>query len=321
MPVTKFLGGVLVMAIWGVNFAIIDIGLRSFDPYLMASLRFLLAALPAVFFFKRPQVPWRYIVLYGLFFGIGQFGLLFAGMNAGFSAGLASVVMQLQAFWTIGFAAAMMGERIAPRQLIGVTVAGAGMLLTAGVTDGSVTAVGALLVVGASISWAMANMVVKKAQPGDALAFTVWASLIPPVPLFLVSLGVNGWNSITHDVTHMDWEAIGSLAYMVYPSVLFGFSLWGHLLRNYKTSRVAPMTLLVPIFGMGASVLMLGEPLGPLKSVAIVLVILGLTINQFDVVGRVRTRLSAGRIAAVQVPTTEGDLPGGERAADPTEVS
>jgi O-acetylserine/cysteine efflux transporter len=306
LPVTKFLGGVLVMAIWGVNFAIIDIGLRSFDPYLMASLRFLLAAIPAVFFFKRPQVPWRYIALYGLFFGIGQFGLLFAGMHAGFSAGLASVVMQLQAFWTIGFAAALMGERIAARQLVGVTVAGIGMLLTAGVTDGSVTAVGALLVVGASISWAMANMVVKKAQPSDALAFTVWASLIPPVPLFLVSLGVNGWNSVTHSITHMGWTAIGCLAYMVYPSVLFGFSLWGHLLRSYKTSRVAPMTLLVPIFGMGASMLMLGEPLGTLKAVAILLVILGLVINQFDVVGRVRTRRAARRTVKVGVEAKAG---------------
>lgn len=189
MPLSKFLGAVLVMVIWGVNFAIIDIGLRSFDPYLLASLRFLLAAVPAVFFFKRPNVPWRYLLLYGLFFGIGQFGLLFAGMDLGFSAGLASVVMQLQAFWTIGLAAGLMGERVSPRFLVGFVVAGVGMGLVAAVTDGSVTAAGTVMVVGASLSWAVANLIIKKAQPENALAFTVWASLVPPVPMFLLSLG------------------------------------------------------------------------------------------------------------------------------------
>lgn len=291
MPLSKFLGAVLVMAIWGVNFAIIDIGLRSFDPYLLASLRFLLAAVPAVFFFKRPAVPWRYIVLYGLFFGIGQFGLLFAGMHLGFSAGLASVVMQLQAFWTIGLAAVLMREKLVPRHLIGVAVAAVGMGLIASVHDGSVTAAGAVLVVGGSLSWAAANLVIKKAQPSDALAFTVWASLIPPVPMFLISLAGGGWETVERSFTTMGWTGLGSLLYMVYPTILFGFALWGHLLRTYRTSRVAPLTLLVPIFGMASSVLLLDEPLGPLKATAITLVILGLVLNQFDILGKVRARL------------------------------
>ncbi|MFE0192047.1 EamA family transporter [Streptomyces sp. NPDC059008] len=307
MPISKFLGGVLVMVIWGVNFAIIDIGLRSFDPYLLASLRFLLAALPAVFFFKRPQVPWRYIALYGLFFGIGQFGLLFAGMHFGFSAGLASVVMQLQAFWTIGLAAAMLRERVVPRQLTGVVVAAVGIALIIGITDGSVTAVGAVLVIGASLSWAAANIVIKKAHPTDALAFTVWASLIPPIPMFLLSLGVNGWGSITHSFENMGWVGLGSLAYMVYPTILFGFTLWGHLLRNYKTSHVAPLSLLVPVFGMASSMLLLGEPLGPLKAAAIVLVILGLVINQFDLVGRLKRRRQAAPAAPAPAEVAGGD--------------
>ncbi|MCQ4041494.1 EamA family transporter [Streptantibioticus rubrisoli] len=305
MPPLKLLGGVLVMAIWGVNFATTDIGLKSFDPYLLASLRFVLAALPWAFVFKRPQVPWRYIVLYGLFFGVGQFGLLFAGMHLGFSAGLASTVMQLQAFWTIGFAAAMLGERIIPRQLLGVAVAAVGVALVAGVKDGSVTAIGTVLVVGASISWALANIVIKKAQPGDALAFTVWASLIPPVPLFLISLGMGGWHTVVQSFTGMTWGAVGSLAFMVYPSMLFGFSLWGYLLRNYRTSRVAPLTLLVPIFGMASSVLLLGERLGALKVAAIVLVLLGLGVNQFDPLGRLQARWA--RRKAIPIPDEVSD--------------
>ncbi|MFD9813577.1 EamA family transporter [Streptomyces sp. NPDC059080] len=316
MPLSKFLGAVLVMVIWGVNFAIIDIGLRSFDPYLLASLRFLLAAVPAVFFFKRPNVPWRYLLLYGLFFGIGQFGLLFAGMDLGFSAGLASVVMQLQAFWTIGLAAGLMGERVSPRFLVGFVVAGGGMGLVAAVTDGSVTAAGTVMVVGASLSWAVANLIIKKAQPENALAFTVWASLVPPVPMFLLSLGLGGWGTVEHSFTTMGWTGLGSLLYMVYPTILFGFALWGHLLRTYRTSRVAPLTLLVPIFGMASSMLLLGEPLGAMKATAITLVILGLVLNQFDVIGKVRARWALRHPGPVP-----SDVPGGEKPADATKAS
>ncbi|MGW1835342.1 EamA family transporter [Streptomyces sp. NPDC002067] len=315
MPLSTFLGAVLVMVIWGTNFTVIDIGLRSFDPYLLASLRFLLAAVPAVFFIKRPNVPWRPLLLYGLFFGIGQFGLLFAGMDLGFSAGLASVVMQLQAFWTIGLAAGLLGERVSPRFLVGFAVAAGGMALVAAVTDGSVTAAGTVLVVGASLCWGIANLIIKKARPDNALAFTVWASLVPPVPLFLMSLGLSGWGTVEHSFTTMGWTGLGSLLYMVYPAILFGFALWGHLLRTYRTSRVAPLTLLVPIFGMASSVLFLGEPLGALKATAITLVVLGLVLNQFDVIGKVRAR---------RAPRNPGPVPAGvpcaEVTAEPTKA-
>src|SRR5215213_7853569 len=158
MPVAHLLLGVLVMALWGFNFVVIKVGLDSFDPFLLAALRFLLSCLPWVLLFRRPKLPFRYVALYGAFFGIGQFGLLFAGIHAGFSAGLASVVMQLQLFWTIGFAALLLGERVTGRQLVGIGVAAAGMAMIGGISDGSVTLVGALLVVAASSSWAMANI-------------------------------------------------------------------------------------------------------------------------------------------------------------------
>lgn len=280
MPLPTLCLGVLVMAIWGVNFPIVDVGLRSFDPFLLAALRFALAAFPGVFFLKRPSVRWHYVGLYGLCFGVGQFGLLFAGLKLGFSAGLASLVMQLQVFWTMGFARVVMGERVLPRQFIGLAVSTAGMALVASVTDGSVNAAGGLLVVGGSLSWGLANIVVKKAQPEDAFAFTAWASLVPPVPLLLISIAANGWGSAAASFGQAGWPTYGALAFMVYPALIFGFSVWGRLLRTYPTSSVAPLTLLVPVFGMAGSVAILGEHLGAVKISAIGIVFLGLIINQ-----------------------------------------
>ncbi|WBB96662.1 MULTISPECIES: EamA family transporter [unclassified Solwaraspora] len=273
--------GVLVTAVWGFNFVVIRVGLDSFDPYLLATLRFAFCCLPAIFFFRRPRVPIRYLVAYGLVLGVFQFGLLFAGIDAGLSAGLASIVLQLQVFFTIGFASLVLRERVKPVQGVGMALAAAGMVLIAtAVTDGSATVTGVLLVTAAAASWGAANIIAKRAATDDILGFIVWSSLIPPVPLFLLTLLLSGPESVVDSLRDISWTAAASVLYLVYPTTLFGYAVWNWLLRRHTAALVAPLTLLVPLFGMGSSVLVLGEQLTATKLIAGAMVVLGLVVTQ-----------------------------------------
>jgi len=269
---------VIVTALWGINFSIIKIGLGAFDPFLLASLRFVFCALPWIFVFKRPQVPFSFVFWYGLVLGVMQFGMLFLAIRLGLSAGLASVVLQLQVFFTIGFSALTMGERITPRQLSGMLLAFAGVLVVTQTTDsGNVLAIA--LVVGAAASWGIANIIVKRSGASDMLGFTVWSSLVPPIPLLGFALLVNGPEHVAADLAQVHWRGLAAVLYLVYPTTLFGYSAWNYLLRKYRTSLVAPLTLLVPIFGMFASMLIFDEALTARKLLAAGLVLGGLLIN------------------------------------------
>ncbi|WP_246793032.1 EamA family transporter [Burkholderia perseverans] len=286
----------LVTALWGINFSVIKIGLGSFDPFLLAALRFVFCALPWVLVFKRPTVPFKYVFWYGLILGALQFGLLFLGIREGLTAGLASVVLQLQVFFTICFGAIALRERVKVRQLAGMVLAFIGVVAIAKVGGGASNLLAVLLVVGAAASWGVANIIVKKSGATDMLGFMVWSSLVPPLPLFAVALAVNGPAHVAADLRNIGWSGAGAVAYLVYPTTLFGYSIWNILLRKYKTSLVAPLTLLVPIFGMLSSMVIFHEELTVTKVVAVVFVIAGLLINLFG--------LPFGRRAAAAAPQT-----------------
>jgi len=276
---------VLVTIIWGLNFSVIKIGLGSFDPFLLAALRFALCALPWIFIFKRPAVHFKYVFWYGLINGAVQFGFLFLGIHEGLSPGLASVVLQLHVFFTIGIGAMVLKDQVRARQLVGMVVAFAGVAAIAeGGTAGTLVAV--LLVVAAAAAWAVANIITKVSGVKDVLGFMVWSSLIPPLPLLALSLLVSGPRQVAHDLGNFTWGGAAVLLYLVYPTTLFGFSVWNHLLRSYKTSLVAPLTLLVPVFGMLSSMWLFHEDLTVRKTAAVALVIAGLLINIYGFPGR-----------------------------------
>ncbi|MEV8515108.1 EamA family transporter [Dactylosporangium sp. NPDC051484] len=291
MPLRSLLLGLSVTVIWGFNFSFIKVAEDGFHPFLLATLRFVLTVIPAIFFFPRPKVPFKLVLAYGFVFGALQFGLLFAGIAAGLSAGLSSVVLQLQVFFTILLGVLLMKEHIKPWQIAGVVLGFSGVAVTGLVQDGSVTIAGLLLVAGAGLSWGLANVIVKKAKPADPVGFMVWASTVPVVPLAIVTVLVEGTDSVRTSFSHLSWGIAGAVLYLVYPTTLFGYSVWNGLLRRYPTSLVAPLTLLVPFFGMAGSMLIFGEELTVLKVLAACLMILGLCVNQF-----------AGRFGAKPAP-------------------
>ncbi|MEU9466345.1 EamA family transporter [Streptomyces avermitilis] len=256
---------VLVAAVWGVNFTVIEVGLAHFPPLLFSALRFLAAALPAVFFVGRPKVAWKWIVAVGLVLGVAKFGLLFIGMDAGMPAGLSSLVLQIQAVFTALIALAVLGERPTGIRLAGMAVALCGVGLAA-VDEGTGGPLGAFaLVIGAAVCWGASNVLTRKASPPDPLNFMVWVSTVPVVPLLGLSLLTEGPSADLHALGSLDWQGAGVILYVAWITTVFGFGAWGWLLHRHPASTVAPFSLLVPVFGMSSAALFLGEPIGPLR--------------------------------------------------------
>ncbi|MFI7678437.1 EamA family transporter [Actinophytocola sp. NPDC049390] len=259
-------------AVWGLNFVVIDVGLAHFPPLLFCALRFLVAAVPAIFFLRSPGVPWRWVALVALTLGIGQFGLLFSGMAAGMPPGLSSLVLQAQAPFTLLFAVLLLKERLTRGRLAGMAVALGGIALIA-VDLGATSPVGAfLLLLGAAAMWGVGNVVVRHARPPDMSRFMVWVSALAALPLFGMSAVVeDAW----HTLPTVPWSAVGAVLYVGLLATVAGFGVWGYLIRTYSASAIAPFSLLVPVFGMAAAAVLTGERVTPAQVVAGVLVLSG----------------------------------------------
>ncbi|WP_420474111.1 EamA family transporter [Noviherbaspirillum sp. ST9] len=271
----------IVVLIWGFNFVVIKLGLQGLPPILFTALRFACAALPMAFFIRRPDVPLRLLGGYAAFQFALQFTLLFSGMQAGFPPGLASLVVQLQAFFTIGLAILMLGERPHLPQIAGALIAFAGMGLVALHLEARATLIGFLMVIAAGFSWGVGNIFTKRIGKADALALVVWGSLLAAPPLLLASLALEGLEAIAAALQGMNWLSGGAILFQAYPTTILGFGIWAMLMRKYPTATVAPFTLLVPVAGMLSAAWVLGEPLQWWKIAAGMLVLTGLALNQF----------------------------------------
>lgn len=279
LPFTHALLALAVVAIWGTNFVVIRVALDSLPPLLFATLRFCLAFIPAAFFIRRPKVAWKWLALYGGLIGFGQFGLLYIAMNGHISPGLASLVVQSQVFFTIGLAMYFNGERVQPFQLLALFVATSGMAVILLHTDGGTTPLGLGLVIIAAMSWALGNHCAKASGASDMLGFVIWASLFSVPPLFLGSLAFEGPGAMIEGIAHARAGTWAAVAWQSFGNTLFGYAVWGWLLSRHPAATISPMALLVPVFGMGASALLLHEGLPLWKLLAAALVMGGLAIN------------------------------------------
>ena len=274
-----FLLAIALTAVWGSNFVVVPYALEHIPPLLFATLRFALALVPAMFFIARPACSWRNLGLYGVLIGVGQFGLLYIAMKGHISPGLASLVVQTQVFFTVGLSVLIRGERVRGYQWGALLLAAAGLGVILTHTGGVTTPLGVALMLVAAACWAGGNITATQAGPVNILSYVVWASAFAVPPLFLLSLVFEGWDAISTGVRDADagtWLVVG---WQAWGNTLFGYVTWGWLLARYPAATVAPMALLVPVFGMSSSALLLGEPLPAWKLVAALLIMLGLTIN------------------------------------------
>lgn len=279
MRFSHFLFALLVVAIWGFNFVVIKIGLKEITPLTLCFVRFFLASIPAVFLVKKPAAPMKMIICYGLLMFAIQFALLFTGMRLGMTAGLASLLLQTQVFFTILFAVVFMGEKPSIWQICGALISFVGIAIVGLNVGGNYSVPGFFLVIAAAVSWGAGNIVSKKIGRVNMFSLVVWGSLVSWPPLLLMAVMLDGSDKIIYELQNLSWLSLGSVAYIVYLSTLFGFVGWSWLLSRYPVTTIAPFTLLVPIFGMLSSFLVLGEDLQFWKILAALLVIFGLCIN------------------------------------------
>ena len=268
-----------VVAVWGTNFAVIGDTLKTLPPLLFATLRFGAVVFPLILFVKRPAASWRLLALYGIAIGVGQFGLLFLAIKGHIAAGLASLIVQTQAVFTIAIAMLTTGERLKPLQWPALALALAGLAVVMAHTGGEVSIAGIGLVLGAALAWSVGNTVQRAAGPVDMLGFITWSSLFAVPPLAALALAVEGWPAIRAGLaaaTPGTWVAV---AWQAVGNSLFGYGAWGWLLARYPASSVAPTSLLVPVFGMASTAIFLDEALPTWKLMAAALIIAGLALN------------------------------------------
>lgn len=275
---------VAVAAVWGFNFVPIRWALDAVPPFALAATRFALASVPMVLFVRRPAAPMRLVIAYGLLIGVGQFGLLFLAISLGMSAGLTSIMAQLQVFFTIGLAAWWLGDRGSLGQLAGAVLAGAGIALLIGerLADGATAPLlPLLLVIAAAGLWGVANIIARhvgRTYHVDGFSLVVWSSLASPIPLALMSYFLEGGLAPLGKLANAGWLAWASIVFIVIGATLWGFATWNQMLRRYTAAAVTPFALLVPIAGIASAALLLGERFTVLELVAGLIILAGLAV-------------------------------------------
>ncbi|MBB5018112.1 O-acetylserine/cysteine efflux transporter [Chitinivorax tropicus] len=295
MPIRDIALALIIVTIWGFNFVVIKWGLHGVPPLLLCALRFLAVVFPAIFLVKRPKVPWQDVALYGVTWAVVQFGFLFSALHVGMPAGLASVVLQCQAFFTLLFAAVWVNERWRPSQLLGLLVATGGLWLIGSAHGQAMSLMGFVLTICGAAGWGLSNVVVRRMTQRvanvDMLGFVVWASLLPMLVFTALSLALEGVGPVMHALTNLDGTSIFSVLYLAYAATVVGYGLWTGLLKRHPANSVAPFSLLVPWVGLLSASLLLDEQLNPQQWAGSLLLMSGLIMNVFG--SRVMTWMRA----------------------------
>ena len=289
MSVKDMLLALCVVVAWGVNFVVIKLGLQGMPPFLLAGLRFTLVAFPAIFFVRRPPIPLRWLVVYGMTISFGQFAFLFLAIKLGMPAGLASLVLQAQAFFTLLLGALLLAERLRWNHIVGIIIATLGMFLLAtagmeGQTSAGITLTTMMLTLSAALSWGLGNItnkIIMRNRSVPIMSLVVWSALVPIVPFFACSLLFDGQAAIVYSLLHIGLQTVLALFYLAFVATIVGYAIWGNLLSRYETWRVAPLSLLVPVVGIVTAALVLDEHLSGQQMLGAVVIILGLLVNVF----------------------------------------
>ncbi|CAM5788869.1 EamA family transporter [Cellulomonas persica] len=310
---------IVVAIAWGLNFPAIHLTLEQFPPFLAVALRFSMLAIPTLLLVPRPSAPWRWVLLYGTGFGVLQFVFLYRAIDVGMPTGLASLVLQSSAPFTVVLAAALLRERVSRRQALGVLVAVIGL---AGIAshraglDGGTTLVPVLLTLCGGLGWSIGNLGNRRAMqaaPGEPLRLMLWMSVIPPLPLLALSLTLEGPTRIAASFDGLTsptgLAAIGGLAFTVLVGTLGGSGLWTSLMSRYPAGVVAPFSMLVPVIGIGSSWLLLREPTEPVELVWGALVVGGVLLGSIAPRRARQSAFGTGTTSAVAIAATPSPRP------------
>ncbi|GGC09171.1 membrane protein [Marinobacterium zhoushanense] len=274
--------GLAVMCLWGFNFSVIKLGADQIDPLMLVALRFTLATIPAIFFVARPPVAWRFLLAYGLVFGLGVWGMVTWSIEAGISAGMAGLLLQLSVVFSLLLGVGFLREKVGLGKVAGALLAMLGLFVSLTLEDGSVAPVGLALVMLGALCWSLTGIIVKRAGTDQVFAFSVWGMLFAPLPLLLLVCVRQGLDGVLQVSEQMNASVWFSVLFQAYPTTLLGYWLWNRLLVRYPLSTVAPFTLLVPVFGLIGSAVFYDEQIGAIKLLSCLLILSGLVVGQWQ---------------------------------------
>lgn len=298
----------MVAALWGINFIAIDLSLHVYPPLLLAALRFGLVAIPTVLFVRPPRVQWRWLIGYGLGFGVLQFGFLYLGMAAGMPAGLASLVLQASAPFTVVLGALLLRERLTPMRAIGTGTAIVGLAVVGWQRAEHASLLPFLLTLAAGLGWAIGNVCNRRAHTSEPFRLMLWMTVVPPLPLLALSLVFEGPSRIgaafQSALTPPSLGPTLGLLFTVLIALVAGSGIWTWLISRHPAGLVAPFSLLVPVFGMTSAWLLLDEAARPGELAGAALIVAGVLVGTITrrtsartdhIVGRGRWSRSAAR--------------------------
>jgi len=277
----------LIVAMWGLNFTVIRFGLDEFTPFTFATWRFVLGALP-ILFVPKPAISWGTLAGIGGFMFTGQFIFLFFAMEAGLPPGLTSVLVQMQGPLTVVLAALFLREHATRGQWLGLAVAVVGVALIARTVDGTASLFAIGLALLSALTWATGNLFFRSARGVSMFAVTVWASVLPPLPLGIAALVIDGPTALLSPLLAPTWRGWFVLFYTVVPAMWLGYLIWGTLLRTYPAAKVGPVSLLVPCAALTFAALLVGEPVGGLRLLGIIVVLGGVATGVYASARRMR---------------------------------
>ena len=274
----------LVATLWGVNFVVIDWGMSGIPPLLFVAIRFLAVALMVVVV-PRPAASWSTIIGVGLFMSLGQFGLLYTSLAFGLQPGLAALLMQAQAVFTIVIAAGVLRERPTVAQSIGVAVGILGLAIVAAGRGGDAPAVAVVLALAAALSWAIGNVIARRAGvvtgrgPLGALSLTVWSALVVPGPALVLALAVDGPTAVGAGLAAFGWRPAVSTLYTAVVCTVIGYAVFNSLLARNRSAAVVPWVLLAPVVAMAAAALLLGQIPNAAEVVGGIVLVVGVLVT------------------------------------------
>lgn len=265
-----------VMVIWGVNFSAIKLGVSQLDPFIIAAARFFLATFPIIFFVRKPNVPVRYFIAYGLVFGTGIWGMAYCSITFGLSSGMASVLLQLDVLTTVAVGALLYKEKITKQMWTGITMALFGVVLSIAYTNGNITVLGVIFILISATCWPLTGVILRHSGSKEPFAFNIWGMLFAPIPLLLLSISINGLDGLV--VTYQQWNTSVwfSVLFQAYPTTLFGYWVWNKMIITYPMSKLAPLTLLTTVFALLSGYVFFGETLSTVQWASCALFLAGI---------------------------------------------
>jgi O-acetylserine/cysteine efflux transporter len=288
----------LVVVLWGVNFVFIDIGLRDWPPMLLAAARFTFVVIPAIVFVRFPHGSFGRILLIGVFMTAGQFALLYTAMSLGLPAGLASIVIQIQAAFTVIVAALALREVPRRRQVLGIVIGVSGLAVIGLSLQAAVPVVAFLIALAAALSWAVGNVIARGVGEGiNGVQMTVWSAAVAPIPLVALSMLIDGPAEVAEALMHPTWGVAASVVYTAGLASLVGYVIWNSLLARFPAAQVAPFSLLVPVVGVLSAWVFLGERPTGAEIIGGTLLVLGVAVTTGVVTTLARSLPGRGRRA------------------------